>query len=360
MKHLSTAGLALVLGTALLGGCERPPVDSVQGGFRGTGMVQVTNPRITGPLTAAQKLPAAVPQVPPGDVAAKTVFKNLQVLGDVPVGEFTRTMVSIASWVAPEKGCAYCHKEGEDLAADTLYTKKVARQMLQMTLHINRDWQSHVAQTGVTCYTCHRGQPVPAQLWFTNAGPRRAGGASADSAGQNVAALKAGLTAMAYDPLTPFLLKDQPIRATATQALPAGKGQHGRTIQATEDTYSLMMYISQSLGVNCTYCHNSRSFAEWAQSPPARVSAFHGIRMTRDLNKSYLEPLASLLPAQRRGPLGDVGKVECATCHQGLNKPLKGAPLLKDHPVLGATTTVAAAAVAVPAAAVTPVAAPTK
>ncbi len=37
--------LAALAGVALLAGCERPPVDSVQYGYRGTGMVQVYNPR---------------------------------------------------------------------------------------------------------------------------------------------------------------------------------------------------------------------------------------------------------------------------------------------------------------------------
>jgi photosynthetic reaction center cytochrome c subunit len=40
-----------------------------------------------------------------------------------------------------------------------------------------------------------------------------------------------------------------------------------------------MMHFSGSLGVNCTYCHNSQSFAKWeepADSPDrlARVSAW--------------------------------------------------------------------------------------
>jgi photosynthetic reaction center cytochrome c subunit len=38
--------------------------------------------------------------------------------------------------------------------------------MLQMTQYINSEWKTHVADTGVTCYTCHRGQPVPSALWF--------------------------------------------------------------------------------------------------------------------------------------------------------------------------------------------------
>ena len=52
------------------------------------------------------------------------------------------------------------------MADDRLYTKRVARVMLKMTRHINKDWQAHVGTTGVTCYTCHRGQPVPANVWF--------------------------------------------------------------------------------------------------------------------------------------------------------------------------------------------------
>jgi photosynthetic reaction center cytochrome c subunit len=34
------------------------------------------------------------------------------------------------------------------------------------------------------------------------------------------------------------------------------------------------------------------------------------------------------------GPAGDVGKVNCATCHQGAYKPLFGAPMAKDFPEL--------------------------
>ena len=40
---------------------------------------------------------------------ASAVYKNVQVLGDVGVGEFTRLMASITTWVAPTQGCAYCH-----------------------------------------------------------------------------------------------------------------------------------------------------------------------------------------------------------------------------------------------------------
>ncbi len=52
-----------------------------------------------------------------------------------------------------------------------------------------------------------------------------------------------------------------------------------------------MLYMSGSLGVNCTYCHNTRALARWDESTPQRVTAWHGIRMVRELNTDFLTPL---------------------------------------------------------------------
>ena len=52
------------------------------------------------------------------------------------------------------------------------------------------------------------------------------------------------------------------------------------------------------------------------------------------LNQEYMVPLTDTFPANRRGPQGDVAKVNCATCHQGAYKPLFGAPMAKDFPEL--------------------------
>jgi len=95
-----------------------------------------------------------------------------------------------------------------------------------------------------------------------------------------------------------------------------------------------MMHMSTSLGVNCTYCHNSRAFAEWELSPPQRVTAWYGIRMVRDLNNEYMVPLTDVFPAHRKGDTGDVAKSNCLTCHQGAYKPLYGAKMAKDYPAL--------------------------
>jgi photosynthetic reaction center cytochrome c subunit len=171
--------------------------------------------------------------------------------------------------------------------------------------------------------------------------------------GQNTPADSVKLASLPYDPFTSYLLKDEPIRVNATKALPTSGGQ-GESIQRTEKTYALMTHMSASLGVNCTYCHNTQNFGKWDGAPPQRVTAYHGIRMARDLNLAYMEPLTDVFPSNRKGELGDVAKMNCATCHQGAYKPLLGAPMLKDHPELAAYRPYTAAAPAAPDAAAAP------
>jgi photosynthetic reaction center cytochrome c subunit len=134
-----------------------------------------------------------------------------------------------------------------------------------------------------------------------------------------------GLTSLPYDPYSSYLQGAEEIKVYGAKPLPQGIGK-GATIQHAEKTYALMMHMSKSLGQNCTFCHNSQAFSQWI---PKRVTAWHGIRMERDLNKAYLEPLTPQFPATRLGPTGDVAKVYCATCHQGVNKPLGGLEMAK-------------------------------
>jgi photosynthetic reaction center cytochrome c subunit len=60
------------------------------------------------------------------------------------------------------------------------------------------------------------------------------------------------------------------------------------------------------------------------------VTAWHGIRMVRDLNVAYVGPLKPIFPPARLGPAKDSPKVGCATCHQGVFKPLYGVSMAKD------------------------------
>jgi photosynthetic reaction center cytochrome c subunit len=160
-----------------------------------------------------------------------------------------------------------------------------------------------------------------------------------DKAGQNEPARVVNLSSLPNDPFTPFLLGDLNIRVNGPTALPTGNRQ---STKQAEWTYGLMSHMSESLGVNCTYCHNSRSFQSWENSPPQRATAWHGIRMARGLNTGYMEPLTATFPQHRKGELGDVAKINCATCHQGAYKPLNGASMLKDYPELAAPSSKAA------------------
>lgn len=327
---IALGGLALAAATVILYQAERPPIDSIQRGYRGTAMAELYNPRLVREELDANKVPLSLPRMPDAGAKAGAVYKNVKVLGGESVGNFTRLMASITTWVAPAQGCAYCH-DVKNMAADTLYTKVVARRMIQMVQHVNSGWKTHVAQTGVTCYTCHRGQPVPARIWFNNPGPVQAGGMAQSPAGKNHPAAAANGSALPFDPFTPFLEGDANIRVVAQQPLP-GTGR--QSIKQTEWTYALMMHFSQSLGVNCTFCHNTRSFTDWTQSTPQRMTAWYGIRMVRDLNTNFLDPLHTVFPPARLGPEGDSPKVNCATCHNGVYKPLFGVSMVKDFPEL--------------------------
>jgi photosynthetic reaction center cytochrome c subunit len=327
-----TAGPALLLALSafvVLTGCERPPMEGLQNGYRGTGMATDINPRLDAIKAAKNELPPVIPAASAEGPLASAVYQNIQVLKDLNVGEFTRVMLAMTQWVAPpDQSCNYCHVG--NMASDDRYTKVVARRMLQMVRHINTDWKNHVGKTGVTCYTCHHGNAVPQNVWFEQ--PEHPSGNTAiSSLGQGHPTSAIDLASLPSDPFSKYLLESAQIRVISNDALP--DGNLSSTYQ-TEDTYALMIHMSTALGVNCTYCHNTRSFASWDASTPKRTTAYYGIRMVRNLNTAYMVPLTSTFPAHRLGVLGDVAKINCSTCHQGVFKPLYGESMAKDYPEL--------------------------
>jgi photosynthetic reaction center cytochrome c subunit len=319
---LGVAAIAVIYSTFTV-----PPVWSQQNGWRGTGMAQIATPQHRAALQQANIVPEVQPAADLAGEKSSDAYENVKVLGDVDSAEFLRIMTAITEWVAPEQGCSYCHAEGESLASDALYTKVVARRMIEMTLKINQGWKPHVAETGVTCYTCHRGQPVPANVWFKER-PAPEPAYAGFRGGQNLPLPSVGDSSLPHNLFDTYLSKATPIRVGGDKALKTGKNA---SIQATEGVYGLMMHMSQGLGVNCTFCHNTQNFADWSISTPQRVTAWHGIRMVRDLNNDYMDPLVGAFPANRKGPMGDVAKIDCTTCHQGVNKPLYGAQMVADY-----------------------------
>ena len=325
---------------------QRPPVDVVSTGSPGVGMQILFNPAGVNRALGINQAPPILPAIDAGPPAG-TVYKNVQVLQNVSTGAFGRLMVSMTQWVAPQQGCGYCHVNG-NFASDAKYTKIVARRMLQMTIAVNISYTDHVGVVGVTCDTCHRGNNNPSAIWFTGVTPGSGPAMAETNMGKNLPAADVNGSSLPSDPYTPFLLNHDNIRISGSTALPSG---NPASLKNAEWTYALMMTYSQGLGVSCEYCHNSRAFNDWSQSTPARVRAFYAEAMLRDLNSNYMVPLTKVFPAAQRGPSGDVAKINCATCHQGVYAPLFGAKMAVHFPALEGVGTATASA-AIPAASI--------
>ncbi|WP_199555941.1 photosynthetic reaction center cytochrome PufC [Sandaracinobacteroides hominis] len=326
--------VALAPLSLLLAGCEPGAKESSQLGPRGAGMEQVRKANLASnpetPPPSAYKLETREGQ------KAGEVYPDLKLLGNISVEEFGLLMANITEWVVPkdappeQAGCNYCHNP-ENMGSYEKYTKTVALNMLKMTKNINVNWTDHVKQTGVTCYTCHRGKAVPEFSWSSQPdGPQ--GTILRNRHGQNAPVQAVGFASLPNDP-NAFFLGNSEIRVGATQVHP---GSQPTGIKDAEVTYGLMMRMSGALGVNCTFCHNTHNFADWNSSRLQRQTAWYGIRMARQANEDYIQPLQTVFPKDmnRLGPMGDPMKVNCQTCHQGHSKPLGGISMLADNPAL--------------------------
>ena len=315
---------------------------NMQTGPRGTGMsITKYESVITTPdPTIADYFGDPPYEVAEGEPLAKDIYENVQVLGDVSEGNFLRLMASITAWVAPDEGCAYCHAGADEglYAADDLYTKVVARNMILMTQSINDDWYGHVnanAEVGVNCYTCHRGMNVPSDIWFRIAPVNE--GVAGWAAVQNRVTVQSQYTGLPSDALEKYLLGYESIKVHSLEAHvsenPSDPGV--ATWQDTERTYSLMNYFSNALGRNCLFCHNSRAFYDPSQVTPQWATSMLGISMVQEMNNDWLVPLRDVYPAHRLGPVyADAPKAACATCHKGYQKPLQGTNMIANYPEL--------------------------
>lgn len=329
---VGVAGAALFVAALIVTWGNPAQTMSIQTGPAGTGMgVPEFVSELNAPDEDAENYYTEEPYVPEeGEELAKDIYENVQVLGDLTDSNFTRLMGAMTQWVAPEQGCAYCHNE-ENFAEEGMYTKTVSRRMLQMTQFINDEYAGHVAPAGVNCYTCHRGENVPSGIWFKRSPVLE--NVKGWSANQNFATAQSVSTSLPSDALEKYLLEDNPVNVHALEA--NAPNDPDLAIQFTERTYSLMNYFSNSLGVNCTFCHNSRAFYDPAQVTPQWATALLGRLMVIDVNNDYLVPLKDEYPANRLGPLhADAPKTACLTCHKGKSKPMGGLDMISDWPEL--------------------------
>ncbi len=341
------AGVGVVAATILVvivPDWHRPWYHGTQMGFRGTQSIQFESRAEQVPINTV--IPAVLPAAAEGGPKATEQYKNVKVLTDVSAAEFMRLQQAITNWVAPKEGCAFCH-DTKDFSSDSKPQKLAARRMLEMTRYINSAWATHVNPAGVTCYTCHRGQPVPAEVWWPRT-PTPVKPFVDHSEPWNEAAD----TVSTFFPnagYAEYFLQDNPIAAQSTTAM---RTHDVADYIVVKRIYEMMMQMSLQIGVNCGYCHNSRALEDWSQSTPMRWTGYYALRFIRDLNRNYLLPLAQVIPQQRtlvhptampvipdhqRGQQPGNALLTCGTCHYRLQQPLNGANMVKDYPGLVGT-----------------------
>jgi photosynthetic reaction center cytochrome c subunit len=116
----------------------------------------VTMAALAGILLCCSTSLAQNQPLPSPDKKAGEVFKNVQVLKDVPSDQLLPGMQFITSSLGVQ--CEYCHAENA-FDKDDKKPKQTGRKMMQMMFAINSN--NFEGQQKVTCYSCHRGSPKP-------------------------------------------------------------------------------------------------------------------------------------------------------------------------------------------------------
>jgi hypothetical protein len=106
------------------------------------------------------------PQSTSEDKPVEQTRKNIQVLKGLPSSQLFPLMNFVSASLGVR--CAYCHvnRGGDDWAweSDDKESKRTARQMMRMVMEVNKNNLDAFRGSGVTCFTCHRGQTDAARL----------------------------------------------------------------------------------------------------------------------------------------------------------------------------------------------------
>lgn len=294
-------------------------------------------------------------------VTANPNTVNVQVLSGLTSAEVWTYMVQYVSG-GLGVGCQYCH-DINNFAADTYPQKTSARNMLYLVSDVNAqfivdlpNWQGNYIQ----CATCHNSAPnnleaVGAQFVKSVpdipvvVDPLDENGEPILDPALKPAALReqVGLQDAVlwyiynYQVWKPFVADDpESGRGSLALTLDGGRTQDQVTINQ-----NVMNYQGWSLGVGCTFCHNSRNFVAYELNAAGNlvnpVSGYNKLKAQRmmqlttylaenwptygalpkDAIPTALDGGASRFSYQTLGD-GQIYNVPgCYTCHQGANIP---------------------------------------
>lgn len=316
---IGAIGGVLIVVVVLLSWGQPWATASVQTGPRGTGM------SVTDFADAEAEMDTvALPAADPATAELPAVLATPS-LAAIPADRRAELIAAMRGWTGiPDL-----------FANEESYQTTVARRMIDMTQYLNEEWSGHVGEeAGLTCNTCHRGEPVPSHIWFDVATNESMAGWSAI---QNRATPLSQSTSLPSNALAAYLVEEGEIKVHDLESRVA-REPGDPSIQHAERTYALMNYFAGSLGVNCVFCHNSRAFYDVGENTPQWAVALQGIDMVREANNDFLLPLKETLPATRLGPVtADAPKAACMTCHKGERLPLGGQNVIGDWPELATT-----------------------
>jgi len=206
-------------------------------------------------------------QTPQSTQPAEQVYRNIEMLKGVPAERVPLIMGMFSRVLGVQ--CTHCHVAGAMEKGDKPTFAK-ARRMFQM-----RNWIARNAKIDSTCWTCHRGHVVP-------------------EAGSQI------------DPN----LWPAELNLSAEQgAEPAAKVfKNLKFFNSTAaDLKSAMLFMSASLGVQCSNCHVAGSWE--SDDKPAKDTARRMLAMVRDTRREFTEI-----------------RIGCPTCHHGARKPEMAPP----------------------------------
>jgi len=119
--------------------------------FQRRGILFAAGLLLAGSCAWAQSAPAPKVQL------SEEVYKNLKVLQGTPADSFNQGMHLMSGAIGVD--CEYCHVSAKDRVSDENKKKDIARDMVTMTADLNR--RMFKGEEVITCYTCHRGKPIP-------------------------------------------------------------------------------------------------------------------------------------------------------------------------------------------------------
>ena len=211
--------------------------------------------------------------------------QNAQVLTGMTTSEIWGFMTAYVAG-GLQVDCTYCHNinnfaaDGAEIGDDTVAARKDnARLHLQMVADLNQNWLTQLnniegkqpSGAQIICATCHLAEPLPV-AWPEN------------------------LHALPDDYRLPLDNLDVLLVT----------GNLDVSLDAVQYNQHTMYHISESLGVGCTHCHNSRYFPSWEQ--PAKYYALTMLQMSQHIRDTYQESMNGQEPS-------------CYLCHRNQVRP---------------------------------------